>query len=253
MSWNLVKYVIKAAVHDRLVISMFSLIVVATSLSIFMASSAVTETDQFALVFAAGGLRMTSVVGLVLFVVFHMRRSFDTKDVEYLLSRPISRVSFIISHAVAFSFIAFIMAIIVIAAVVIVSPNAFSMGHILWGASLIAEFIIIVNVALFFSMVLTAATSGALAVLALYVLGRLMGQLLGIIESGIDAANLEIFSNIFKLISMVIPRLDLMAQTSWLIYEPDGTVGYLFIVIQLVVFSSLVICASIVDLVRRQF
>lgn len=253
MSWTLIKYVIKAAIRDRLVIALLALIGVSASLSVFMGSAAVSESDQFAAVFAAGSLRFAGVVGLVLFAVFHIRRSFDTKDVEYLLSRPISRVTFLFSHAAAFSLLALVMALVVSAAVALISFHNFGTGHFLWSFSLIAEFIIMINIALFFAMVLPGAASGALAVFGFYVLARLMGQLLGIVDTGLDMSGFAFLSIIFQGISMIIPRLDLMAQTSWLIYEPDGSVGYFFIAGQCVIYTSLILIAALVDLVRRQF
>src|SRR5262245_40850313 len=102
MSWPLVKYVLTAAFRHRLLISLLILLLVSVSLAIFMCSVARVEHTRFALVFAAGGLRLAGVTGLVLFAVFHIRRSFESKDVEFLLSRPVSRVQFLFSCAIAF-------------------------------------------------------------------------------------------------------------------------------------------------------
>jgi hypothetical protein len=52
---------------------------------------------------------------------------------------------------------------------------------------------------------------------------------------------------------MLMPRLDLMTQTSWLIYGPGDVIDYAFIVMQALVFIALVLIASIIDLVRREF
>jgi hypothetical protein len=58
---------------------------------------------------------------------------------------------------------------------------------------------------------------------------------------------------LLQVISSVMPRLDLMAQTSWLVY--DGTVPehLVPILVQGTVFLVLVVLASLIDLVRRQF
>ncbi|HBR68524.1 MAG TPA: hypothetical protein DEA55_04015, partial [Rhodospirillaceae bacterium] len=68
--------VLTAAVRDKLVISLLVLLALGASMAVFMGSSAVIEQDRFAVVFASGGLRLASVLGLVLFVVFFVRRSF---------------------------------------------------------------------------------------------------------------------------------------------------------------------------------
>ncbi|MGZ9097194.1 MAG: hypothetical protein ACXW30_02725 [Micavibrio sp.] len=254
MSWPLVRYVLMAALRDRLVISLGLLIVVGICLSIFLGSAALTEYDQFARVFAASGLRFTGVVGLVLFVVFYIRRSFDNKDVDFLLSRPISRTGFILAHALAFSLIAVALSLTIGLAVCVVSPGTIGIGHALWVLSLMIELIIIVNAALFFSMVLSSAAGGAMAVFGLYVLARLMGQLLGIAGKDGGPILAPILEWTMNIVSIVVPRLDLMAQTTWLIYpESIGEVNFTFVIFQGIIYTGLILCAALIDLRRRQF
>ena len=243
-----------AAVRDRLIVSLMLLTIVGACLSIFLGSAAMIEYDQFAVVFTAGGLRFAGALGLILFAVFFIRRSFDNKDVEYLLSRPLSRTSFLLSHAVAFSMIAVLLALVIGLAVVAVRPFGMGMGHVLWVVSLMAEFVIVINAALFFSMVLTSAASSALAVMGLYVLARLMGQLLGIAGVAMSVPGLPVLQYAMQIVSMVTPRLDLMAQTTWLVY-PDqiGNVNLTFIIFQGIFYTMLLLAASLVDLNRRQF
>jgi ABC-type transport system involved in multi-copper enzyme maturation permease subunit len=253
VSLPLVKYVLMAALRDRLVLSMMLLIVVGAAVSLFLGSAAMIEDDQFSLVYAAGGLRFAGVAGLVLFAVFFLRRSFDNKDVDFLLSRPISRTAFILSHALAFSLIAAAMAVAVVIALVLVSPGGVGAGHLRWGVSILLEFIIVVNAALFFSMVLTSAAGGVLSVFGLYVLARLMGQLLSIAATGGNLLGLPMHG-VMNIIAMVTPRLDLMAQTSWLVYPDDPVMfGYGFMIAQGVFYTALLIVAALIDLRRRQF
>ncbi len=254
ISWPLVKYVLTAARRDRLVLSLFLLMAVGASMAVFLGSAAVTESDQFAVVFAASGLRLAGVAGLVLFIVFYLRRAFDTKDVDFLLSRPISRVSFILSHSIAFMLLAVLVTAGVVGAVCAIAPQVIGEGYVLWTASLLAEYIIIVNVALFFAMVLPNAAAGTLIIFALYFLARIIGQILGIIDAGADMAGFQFLAGIMQVISLIVPRLDLMAQTSWLIYGTGNVdIGFSFILVQGVTYSLLVVLAALVDLVRRQF
>ena len=250
--WPLFRYALIAALRDKLILMLALLLVVGASLSIFMGSAAVAEADQFALVFAGGGLRMAGVLGLSLFIVFYLRKSFDSKDVEYLLSRPVSRISFITTHAAAFSCLALILGGFVFLTVCAIGPHHIGAGHYLWGFSLIVEYIIIANIAMFFAMVLPNATAGTLAVMAFYVLARMIGEILGIMDSGILPPRFEFASTIMEFISLVIPRLDLLAQTGWLLYGAEG-ISYLFVAIQGIVFTALVVLAAMIDLSRRQF
>lgn len=254
VSRPLVTYVLMAALRDRLVISLLVLVAVGASLAVFIGSSAVVEKSFFAVVFTAAGLRFAGVAGLVLFVVFYMRRAFDTKDVEFLLARPLSRISFLLSHALAFSLLAVFVAGLIISVVAFLSPQGGVGGALLlWGASLIAEFVIMANAALFFSMVLSSAVGGVLASGGLYILARLMGEILGVLGTAQPLPFYSFLSYVMKMVSLIVPRLDLMGQTSWLLYGAGGDVGILYVLAQGAIYSTLLVCASLVDLTRRQF
>lgn len=249
----LVSYALKAAVRDRLVLALLTLLLVASSLSIFMGSAAVVEQDRFAVVYAAGSIRALNALGLVLFIVFFIRRSFESREIEFILSRPVSRTQLLVGYWLAFLIIAIILAIVSGICVAMISPVLFSFGHVYWVASLIAENMIIASAALFFSMVISSAASASFAVLGFYALARMMSQILGIIDARSHMLSSEILPNIMQLISMLMPRLDLMVQTSWLVYGPDPLVSLEFIFIQGAVFSFILLLAALIDLRRRQF
>lgn len=239
-----------------MLLSMLVILVAGASLSLFLGSSAVIEKDQFVLVFASGGLRIANILGLILFVVFFIRKSFETKDVEYLLSRPVSRIQLVLSYAFAFSLIAIILALVLGLIIYAIAPHLFSNGHALWILSICIENIIMANTALFFAMVISSSASAAIASIGFYILARMMGQILGIISAPSVVGNTkssEIMNYIMETISIFMPRLDLMGQTSWLIYGVDGTVSTSFIFIQGAVFTSLIILACLFDLTRREF
>lgn len=254
MSWPLVLYVLMAAIRDKLVVALMAAMLVSVSLSIFVGSSAITEKGYFALVFAGNGLRLSGVFGLILFVIFFIRRSFESKDIELLLSRPVSRVQFLLSYCGALSLIAVLMGIVQGLCLLILGASISSQGHILWIVSLIAENIIMVNVALFFAMVLSSAAGAAMATAGFYVLARMMGQLLGIIDAHIQNIKvLHFIEYIMQAISAVMPRLDLMAQSSWLVYGNDNQIGLVYVLAQALIFTSLVVLGALIDLIRRQF
>ncbi|MBP7721739.1 MAG: hypothetical protein KA155_04290 [Alphaproteobacteria bacterium] len=252
MSRPLVLYVLTAALRDRLVMAMIITLVVGTSLAVFLGSAAIAEKQQFALVFAGAGLRLAGVLGLVLFTVFFIRRSFDARDVDFILSRPVSRVEFLLSYAAGLSLLALGMAAAQTLCLYIIGGNLFGPSHISWAVSIAFENIIMVNAALFFSMILSSAATAATATAGFYILARLMGQLLGIIDStGKGTFIYNLMEYILQAISAVMPRLDLMAQTSWLIYGEAVEISS--ILLQGAIFTILIITAALIDLVRRQF
>lgn len=251
MSFPLFKYALVAAFRDRLLISMVMVLAVGSSLSVFLASAAIIEKDQFTLVFTASSLRLVSVLGLVLFVIFFVRRAFDSKDIEFLLSRPLSRVQVVVSYAAAFSVVSMIVVFAVGFALYSVAPHLFGLNHMVWLLSLVFECIAMVCVSLFFAMQITSASSAAMVTLGVYVLGRLMGQLLGIIDSTL-VDGLGLYAMALQLVSVITPRLDLLGQSSWLLYGVEWqSLGFAFA--QVFAFSLLVLCAACLDFSRRQF
>lgn len=252
ISTHLVRYIFTAAFRDKLLIAFALMLVLSVCLSLFMASAAIIEQSQFSLVFIGSSLRIVLVMALVLFVVFHMRRSFDSKDVEFLLSRPIGRVQFILSHGLAFSILAIGLTILTAPIFYAISPQNFDLGDTLWVFSVMAEAMIMVNVALFFAMVIASPVGASMAVMAFYVLCRMMGQILGIID-GSKTDLMKGLEYLMEAISAVLPRLDLMGQTSWLLYGLDDGPAFGFVLVQGAVFILILLSASLIDLTRRQF
>lgn len=253
MSLPLIRYVLQAALRDRLVLALFLVLMVATALSVFFGSSAVIEKDIFSVVFIAGSLRLASVLGLTLFVIFFVRKSFDSKDIEFLLSRPIGRIQFVLSYSIAFNIIAVCLGLAGIAVIYAMSFGLEKQGHLIWSLSYLVECIILVNTAFFFALYMSSAANAAMATVAFYILGRMMGQILGIIDSDFIETSVPV-SMAMTLVSILVPRLDLMAQNSWLIYGIENPLSSVFFVIaQCLVFYFLVINAILLDFIRRQF
>lgn len=253
MVWPLFKYIMMAALRDRLILSIGGLMLVVVSLSIFFGATAITEQDQFVRTFAAFGVRLFGVVALVLFVVTYIRRSFESREVDYLLSRPIGRIRFILTHAAGFSFLGLLAAAFlggVIAFLQIYNINA---GVLYWWLSLAVEFVIMANVAMFFAFVMTSQTVCLIMVFAFYLLSRLIGEILGILQKGGQTGVMGLLAKIMEMISIFIPRLDLMGQTKWLLYGVPETLSLPFVLGQGVVFLLLVVGASVLDMHRRQF
>jgi len=132
MNISVVRYLLLAAMRDKLVYSLLGASVLVVSLSFFLGSSAVVEQDQFVLVYVASTIRMLFVFGLVLFTVFFVRRSFENKDIEYLLSRPMDRKSFVFSYIIALVVLSLFFALVASLIVAFVGQNYWGSGYALW-------------------------------------------------------------------------------------------------------------------------
>lgn len=259
MMTTLVGYVFKGAIRDRLFITLAILLVLSIALSFFFASAAFIEKSQYAVVFTSSGVRIAGSLLLAVFVSFFVRKSFDNKDVELLLTRPISRKQFYMSYVLAFIAIAIILACGQFLAIWATNPSAqLSKGYLIWLVGIGLENIFVVSAAMFFAMVLKNAVSSMMACFGLYVLSRLIGEIIGIALSGVAAGGVNsTLSVVIQAISIVIPRLDLIAQGEWLVYQ-EGPLAlsqgdFVLIFLQIPAIALLLIIAGMIDLVRKQF
>ena len=253
MIWPLFRYIVLAALRDRFVYGLIGIVAIIGSLSVFFGSSAIVEQDNFTRSFAAFGFRLFGVAALVMFVVTYLRRCFENRDIDFLLSRPVGRTRFVMTHAAAFSVIAIFASLILGGTSVYFESGKIDAGVMLWWLSLTIEFLIMANVAMFFAFVMTSSTACLLVVFAFYLLCRLIGDLLGILDRKIDDGMSEIMTRAMEFISMFIPRLDLMAQSKWLLYGAPSDISFPFIFGQGAVFLTLIIAATAIDMRRRQF
>lgn len=253
MVWILTKYVLTAAIRDRLLLGFLLILFVGMSLSVFLGSSAITEKDQFSLIFAASGLRIGGNITLILFTVFYLRRAFESRDIEYLLSRPITKLQFLTAHFLAFSILALLTSLLITVALMAMPSASGEPSFLFWWVSFWVELNIMVVIGLFFSLVLSSAVTAALCSFAFYLLGRLIGDILGIIEVSNHLGVFQIMEKVMLIISVFVPRFDLMGQSVWLLYGAEGDINLSFILTQGFVFCGLVFGAALLDLKKRQF
>ncbi len=253
MVWILTKYVLTAAFRDRLLLGFLLILFIGISLSIFLGSSAITEKDQFSLIFAASGLRIGGNITLVLFTVFYLQRAFESRDIEYLLSRPITKLQFLTAHFFAFSLLALLTSIFTVGALMAMSATSVEPAFFLWWLSFWIELNIMVVMGLFFSLVLSSAVTAVLCSFAFYILARLIGDILGIIELSNNSGISQIMEKIMLLISVFVPRFDLMGQSAWLLYGVGSGINWPFILVQGFIFSGFIFMAAFLDLKKRQF
>lgn len=257
MLWQLIRYVLLAAVRDRMIWGIIAISVLGACLSIFSGSAAIIEQSQFVVTYMAGGLRLLSLIGLVLFVVFFVRRSFDARDIEFLLTRPLSRRSFVLSHMTAFSILSVISgAFIALLVCVFTWKTGPHLGALMWATGVTIEYMIVANAAFFFAMVLGSPVTAGLSTLGFYVLARMTGSLLAIASHSATSGAHEAYHAAYfvtKVVATIVPRLDLMVQTSWLLYGGATWSDWIFSVTQGGVFLVLLGAATLVDLKRRQF
>lgn len=251
----LIRYVLLTAVRDWLFIGLFAILIFACTISLFLGSTALSEQNSMQLVFLASSTRMILVVGMILFICFHIRRSFENREIDFLISRPISRSTLLFSYFFSF----------VILAITLLTPVIFFIyfffkpelaGLTLWSLSMFFELIIISSFAILSSLILKSAVSSVLGCFSFYIISRIMGFAVStiIIPAKLNNINFNIAIEMsLKALSALLPRLDQFAQSKWLIYGNTDASIFTLITSQSVIYISLILLMSVIDFNKKQF
>lgn len=250
-----IRYVLLTATRDRLFFGLLIGVLAAAYISSVLGSTAMLEPEQMTLSFTAASARVIIMVGIIVFIGFHMRNAFDAKEIDVLLSRPISRTSLVLSYWLGFAAVATCLVVPTVALLYFVKVLNMT-GYFLWAISLLLESWLVVSVALFAALTIRSGVGTVLASLAIYTLSRMMGFFVSTTKSGVLFAHEE--ANIastwlMKIISIVVPRLDFFAHSNWLIYGAKSYDDLWLFLVQGVVFIPLLIAAAVIDFKRKQF
>lgn len=247
-----IKYILLTALRDRLFAGLFVAIIASFGLSLFVGQTAIVEEMQMGLVYMAGSTRIVLLIGLIVFVCFHVRRAFDNREIEVMLSRPISRSGFIVAYWLGFVITSILLIIPFAALIFWISRNLG--GTLIWTASFFLETSLVLAFAIFASMILRSAVTAVLLCFAFYFISRLLGFFIYILDKPVADTVKDIAMNgLLKFISMIVPRLDLFSQSKWLVYGvPDaGTIAIL--VVQAGIYIPFLLFVAMYDFKRKQF
>jgi ABC-type transport system involved in multi-copper enzyme maturation permease subunit len=250
-----IRYVLLTATRDRLFFGLLVGVLAAAYISSVLGSTAMLEPEQMTLSFTAASARVIIMVGIIVFIGFHMRNAFDAKEIDVLLSRPISRTTLVASYWLGFATVATCLVLPTVAMMYFM--NVLNMtGYFLWAASLLLESWLVVSIALFASLTIRSGVGTVLASLAIYALSRMMGFFVSTTKSGVlfthEEANIA-STWLMKIISVVVPRLDFFAHSNWLIYGAKSYDDLWLFLVQGGVFIPLLIVAAVIDFKRKQF
>lgn len=250
----LVRYMLATALRDRLFLALLLSLVLAAAMSIFLGGSAIVEQQQMVTAYMGATSRMILAAGMVLFVAFHLQRAMQDGEIAFILSRPMSRSTFVLGYGTSVMMVASLCSLFAVLLLAVAARSS-AAGLMMWGGSLLLEVNLMALMAMFFGLILRSAVSTALACLGFYMLGRMSGLLGGLAEQASQGSIIDkLLGNGFEIISIIIPRLDFFARSEWLVYGSGGEhIPVLYAVGQSLVFIPLVLALAIFDFRRKQF
>lgn len=250
------RYVLLTAIRDRFPVAIIIALVAVTAVCALIATSTLTEGMQTGLAYAGEFYRGVLVLGLVTFISFHVRALHETREIEAILSRPISRAAFVVAYYAAFAVLAMVLSLVT-APLMMSALSARGLGLAEWAGSMVLESWIVAALALFCAMALNSATASVMVSLGFYLLGRTAQFFLAIAISGYGASSDEGVNvgsqGVMIVIATIMPRFDLFGQSRWLVYGPGGGWGLSVLLLQTAIYVPLLLLATTRDLQVRRF
>jgi ABC-type transport system involved in multi-copper enzyme maturation permease subunit len=216
----------------------------------FLGQVAIIEAAEIRVTVVAALLRAAAVFLTAAFVVMSMVRESNDKVLELMLAQPWPRAAYLFGKLVGFSAAAVLLAALLTLPLALIAPTARVLA---WGLSLGCELIILTAMSLFCVITLTHIVPALAAVLGFYVLARSIAAL-QLIASAAEASTVwtdRAANRIVHAIALVLPRLDEMTQSAWLVGAPPTTGTLTSVVAQTGLYTLLLVAAAQFDLHRQ--
>ena len=253
---TLSKFIFLTGIRDKLFIGLLTIILAIFAVSNLIGFTALTEEAQMQLTYFAFLSRIVIICGMILFICFYINKEFENREIEFILSKNISRNQFIISYLCTFNLMSLILLCPV--AIIISIFNQYNfIGLIVWLISVLLENTIISTFAIVSSLILKSAIISIFSTLSFYVISRMMGFFVYTLTmkniTYIFASWQNFTEGILKILSSVFPRLDLFGKTEWLIYGITDIKDIYILCIQSFIYIILMLLIAFYDFNKKEF
>jgi hypothetical protein len=225
-------------------------IAVGVSLAAFLSQVAVTESRMLQAALLAAVLRAGAVFLIAAQVAGSTLREINDRALELALSLPVSRLAQYLGRLAGFAACAAALAALFAATLLFWAPPA---AVALWGISLALECTLVAAATLFFALALGQLVPAIAAVAGLYLLGRSMAAIQAIAAAPLAESSLaqDIARWGVDAVAFLLPRLDAVTRTDWLLYEAPAPADAVAALAGLAVYLALLVAAGLFDFYRR--
>jgi ABC-type Na+ efflux pump permease subunit len=252
---TILHFIVLSALRDKLFTALLVLLLLLLGISSALSETAMLEKAEMHLAMSAGLTRIVVNIGIMLFVCFHIRTLYDTKEMDVLLSRPVSRTKVVIGLWAGFAVVASLL-IVIDAGLLFFFNLGGGKAFAVWTFSFLCEGWVVVAIATFAALSNKSFVSSVLICFSFYALARLMAFFVATAHARISVESVALHKAmryVIDTISVVIPRLDLYADTDWLVYGLSDTASIGFFAAQTVIFVPFMLAIALIDFKRKQF
>lgn len=249
----LAAYGFSEAMRSRLLWLLLVILLLGIGLVQFLGALAITDTRAIQAGLLGSLLRLCAVFVVALFVVTSMVREMNDKLTELFLATDVPRAVYLFGRLAGYALFALLAAALFCLPLLFLAP----IGQVvIWGLSLLGELLLVAAASMLCALSFRQVTVGLTAVAGFYLLSRSMGaiQLLaqgGVLDAGDPLARAA--SVMVNAIAYLVPDLYRFTSSDWLVYPDGGWAVLAPVLLQTVVYGSLLCAAALFDLYRKAF
>jgi len=219
-------------------------------LAAFVSQVALTESLALQTAMLAAVLRACAVFLIAAQVTASTLREIQDKGLELMLSLPLSRSAHYLGRLLGFVACGAALALLFALPLLAWAPPA---AVALWALSLAGEAALVAAAALFFATTLRQFVPAIAATAGLYLLGRSIGAIQAIAGGPLAETSLagRIAQHAVDAVALVLPRIDAMTRTAWLLYEAPSALAYAAALGSALLYAVLLAAAGLFDFHRK--
>jgi len=249
---SLARATLLEAFRNRLLWLVAIIVAAALGLAAFLSQVAITESREIQSALLASLLRVAAVFIASTFVITSMVRESNDKLTELMLSLPAPRSAYLLGKFAGYALVAAALSLLL---ALPLAPFALPAGLAAWAMSLFCELLIVVAMSLFCVLSLAQVPSAFAAVAGFYLLSRSMAAMQIIAGAALIEPSLtdRIVQRIVDAIALLLPALDRMTDTAWLLGSPPTAGALGAILLQTAIYLVLIGAAALFDLYRKNY
>jgi hypothetical protein len=252
MSLVIARYTLIEALRSRTVALVACAVAAALALAFFLRLVAITEVEQVQAAIIAALERLCAVFLLAVLVVSGIRREYDDHVVELIIAHALPRAAYVFGKALGYAVLALSFALaFALPLLLFASPGRTGA----WFASLAGELAMVAAAALFCALSLRSVVAALASVAGFYALGRSIDAVLIIASASPESHDWRDIGARWatEAVAAVIPHVDRMTQTAWLVAASLDGHAVAVAVLQAAVYWVLLLAASLFDFQRQSF
>lgn len=223
------------------------------ALAFFVSALAVTESLRMQTTFYAAGIRLAAVFVVASHVIGSVTREFNDKGLDTLLALDLSRSHYILGKLAGFLAVGAVIGVIACLPLIWMAP---AMAALQWGVALVLELAVVIVFSLFCVAAFGQFMPSAVVVLAFYILARSLTAIRLMSAhpiSGADTLSHDVARWMIEALALITPALDRWPQTTWLVDAPAAWSTIAMLLLEAVLYVTLLAGAAMVDFNRRNF